>query len=544
MALEEEFRTEPMVAAGDFHTVALRTDGTVWTWGWNGRGQLGTDATPTSHRPTQVQALTNVIAISAGRSHTVALRSDGTVWAWGCNEYGQLGDGTTGGEGETRFTPVQVQALTDVTAISAGGSHTVALQNDGTVWTLGRNEHGQLGDGTTINRYAPVRVHILTNVTAVSAGSWDTVALRNDGAVWAWGSSMADQLGNGTTTDQHTPMQVQALTNMVAVSVDGWRTVALRSDGTVWTWGSYDITPIQVQSLTNVIAVSAGFLHIATLRDDGTIWAWGNGMHGQLGNNDVDVGLGGVVYSATPVQTEILTNVIAVSAGMYHTVALQDDGTVWAWGENFSGQLGHSGRSQWTPIRVPGLNLTQGRTPFTDVPWGAWFHDAIAFVHDHNLMQGTTPILFAPNATLTRAMAVTILYRMAGEPAVTDRQVFGDVAANRWYSDAVLWAFDAGLITGITPDTFAPGTNITREQFATMLHRYAQYMGQDTSVPPDFALGQFTDYGNMSDWAQEAMRWSVYTGLITGTTPTTLSPQDTVTRAQCATILMRYMQVR
>jgi len=179
---------------------------------------------------------------------------------------------------------------------------------------------------------------------------------------------------------------------------------------------------------------------------------------------------------------------------------------------------------------------------FNDVPHTAWFHDAVEFVHDRNLMTGTSPITFSPNTELTRAMTATILHRMAGEPAVTDRQVFDDVAANRWYSDAAIWAYDAGIVRGTGPGTFAPGANITREQFATMLHRYAQYTGQNITLPPAFNLAQFTDHGDVSDWAYDAMRWAVYTGLINGTTSTTLAPQDTTTRAQTATMLMRFIQ--
>jgi len=157
-------------------------------------------------------------------------------------------------------------------------------------------------------------------------------------------------------------------------------------------------------------------------------------------------------------------------------------------------------------------------------------------------MQGTTATTFAPTATLTRAQVATILWRMAGEPAVTHRPDFGDVPAGRWYSVPVIWALDAGIVTGTGPGTFAPGTNITREAFATMMYRYARYTGEDSTVPGTFNLAQFTDHANVSSWAAEEMRWAVHNGLITGATETTLAPQGTANRAQCATILMRYVQ--
>ena len=142
-----------------------------------------------------MQNLTNVIAISAGVSHTVALRADGTVWAWGSNSSGQLGDNTI----TARHTPVQVQNLTNVIAISAGGSHTVALRADGTVWAWGNNLQGRLGDGTTTIRRVPVQVSNLANVIEISAGINHNIALRSDGTVWTWGSNSSGQLGDPTT---------------------------------------------------------------------------------------------------------------------------------------------------------------------------------------------------------------------------------------------------------------------------------------------------------------------------------------------------------
>ena len=151
--------------------------------------------------PVQVSGLNGVIAITARLHHSLALRSDGTVWAWGDNAYGQLGDGTT----RNRSMPVQVSGLSGVIAVSAGGSRSLALRSDGTVWAWGYNSSGQLGDGTTTHRSMPVQVSGLSGVIAFAAGGEHSLALSSDGSVWAWGNNSSGQLIDGTTTQRSTP---------------------------------------------------------------------------------------------------------------------------------------------------------------------------------------------------------------------------------------------------------------------------------------------------------------------------------------------------
>jgi RHS repeat-associated protein len=190
------------VAGGDLFSLALKSDGTVWGWGWNRYGQLGTawdgaNSDENVGNPTQVPRLTGVIAIAAGFGHSLALRSDGTVWAWGLNAYGQLGDGsTTDSDG-----PVEVSGLTGVTAIASGENHSLAMKSDGTVWAWGYNWFGELGDGTTTANNAnplPVKVSGMSGATAVAAGESHSLALRYDGTVWGWGWNGAGQVGNGS----------------------------------------------------------------------------------------------------------------------------------------------------------------------------------------------------------------------------------------------------------------------------------------------------------------------------------------------------------
>ena len=385
--------TTPMVAAGLSHSLALKSDGTVWAWGANGYGQLGNGSNTYSPIPVQVVTLTYVIAIVAGDDHSLALKSDGTVWAWGYNYYGQLGIGTSG-IGTNSSTPVQVlgedgiNPLSNIKAIAAGTSHSLALKSDGTVWAWGYNYYGQLGDDSTVDSSTPVQVlgvggsGKLTDVIAIDGGWYHSLALKSDGTVWAWGRNNNGQLGDGTTTTSPTPVQVLGvggsgnLTDITAISAGDLHSLALKSDGTVWAWGHNNYgqlgdgtttdssTPVQVLGvggsgyLTDVAAIAGGYLHSLALTSDGTVWAWGENGYGQLGDGTND-------DRWTPVQVldkdgdDPLTNITAISAGVDLSLALKSDGTVWAWGDNASGQLGDgtsgSGANSNLPVQVLGL---------------------------------------------------------------------------------------------------------------------------------------------------------------------------------------------
>lgn len=268
------------VDGGELHAVALKSDGTVWTWGYNASGQLGDGATSNSSVPVKVTGLTGIIGVSAGNNHTLALKSDGTVWSWGENRRGQLGDGTTMDYWPYgRSSAQQIGGLTGITAISACGDHSVALKSDGTVWTWGWNSFGQLGDGTDIDRNVPVQVSGLTNVVAVCAGHGHTVALKSDGTVRAWGGGALGQLGDGLRTSSLTPVQVSNLTNVTTLGGGGAFTIAMKSDKTLWTWGDNDFgelgdgtttgraVPVRVIGLTGITNFCGGAYHAIAIQN-------------------------------------------------------------------------------------------------------------------------------------------------------------------------------------------------------------------------------------------------------------------------------------
>ncbi len=177
--------------------------------------------------------------------------------------------------------------------------------------------------------------------------------------------------------------------------------------------------------------------------------------------------------------------------------------------------------------------------PFTDVPTSAWFYDSVRNVYENYIMNGVSPTLFQPNGTMSRAMVATVLWRLEGEPEMDDTSVFTDVPRGQWYTQAITWAYEQGIITGYGSGRFGPQDNVTRQQLAAMLFRYAKTMDLDGGERA--SLSAYRDQGQVADWAREAFAWAVAKGHINGTSPTTLSPTGTATRAQCAAILTRML---
>ena len=190
--------------------------------------------------------------------------------------------------------------------------------------------------------------------------------------------------------------------------------------------------------------------------------------------------------------------------------------------------------------KQPTITTLPATIPFKDVAPGSWYYDAVRFVYGKGMMNGTSPTAFSPNATTSRGMIVTILYRLEGEPAAGTAS-FTDVPAGQWYSKAVAWAAQNGIVDGYGSGAFGPNDNITREQMAAILYRYASYKGY--SVTASSSTSSYSDASQISSYAQTAMSWANATGLITGTSSTTLAPKGNATRAQAAMILMRFCEV-
>jgi len=399
------------VASGTYHTLALTDLGTVYAWGsgWNGRLGIGTETE--SWTPVQVHTgaqgdpsgfLQDIVQVEAGPNQSFAIASDGTAYAWGGNYEGVLGDGTT----TERLTPIRIHAgtqpsssgfLENVVFIYAGFYNSAAVISDGSAYTWGNNQFGQLGDGTTTNSHTPVRViagdqstpsGFIENAVEIGMADAASLVLISDGTVFAWGTNWTGQFGNGgfSWAPQLSPVQTHTgaqgdpsgfLQNIDHLAVsDAGHVLALTETGTVYAWGfnrdgqvgdNSQFTrslPVRVVTgeqgapsgyLENIVQVSAGTLFSTARASDGTIYTWGDNQSGELGD-------GTNVLKPYPVRAHdgmqdtasgFLEDIVYINAGSGTPVAVTSSGTTYSWGSNYTGDLGDNSEVyRNTPVRV------------------------------------------------------------------------------------------------------------------------------------------------------------------------------------------------
>jgi alpha-tubulin suppressor-like RCC1 family protein len=342
----------------DFDDVFIRrelfTTGGLWGWGYNNSGQLGTDNITSRSSPVQtVTGGSNWKQVSCSpydtRSQTGVIKTDGTLWMWGYNFFGQLGNNDSGSTA-SRSSPVQtIAGGNNWKQVSCGTFYTAAIKTDGRLWVWGFNTYGQLGTNNTTIYSSPVQtIAGGTNWKQVSCENFHSSAIKTDGTLWIWGQNIYGQLGTNNTTAHSSPVQtVAAGNNWKQVSCGLYHTAAIKTDGTLWIWGqniygqlgtnnttTYS-SPVQtVAAGNNWKQVSCGIYQTVAIKTDGTLWVWGSNTYGQLGTNNT------TIYSS-PVQTVAAgTNWKHVSSSLYNTSAIKSDGTLWLWGRNNSGQLG------------------------------------------------------------------------------------------------------------------------------------------------------------------------------------------------------------
>ena len=423
-----------MVSVGPSHTAAIRSDGILFTWGFNNNGQLGDGTTVTRTYPTQIGNLSwnmvsagglpsnsteytlgitsngllyswgyggngatadgdfynpNVIKFQVGTSYidyswtalssrgsnfVLAVRNDGLLFSWGRNQYGQLGDGTT----VNKSTPVQIGSSSWI-AVSTGSLHALAIRSGGTLFSWGRNNYGQLGDSTTVNKSSPVQIGSSSWTTISAYGTVSTGISNNNLFVWGFnGTGFRLGLGDGTTTNRSSPVQIgdPAISWQTAVA-GGYQSATLNSTNLLYTWGRNNRgqlgsgSTVNRSSLVQVggsswTALSMGMSHTVGIRSDGILFAWGLNNFGQLGD-------GTGISRSSPVQIGS-SSWIAVRAGSYHTVAIRSGGTLFTWGSNFLSQLG-DGNSQGTTVISP---VQIGSSSWTAIAAGSTFSAGIS----------------------------------------------------------------------------------------------------------------------------------------------------------------------
>ncbi len=345
--------------SGGLGCSAIKTDGTLWGWGSSLSGN-GTAIVVSS--PVQIGSLSDWSAIAYGDARA-AVRTNNTLYTWGLNSGGTLGQNT--GDSQNRSSPVQIGSNNEWSSFAFGGYSAAGVKNDGTLWTW-----GFVGAANNIfSASSPVQVGSLSNWAQVSMGGLfgsdnSGLALTQDNAIYAWGSNTSGNLGDNSRINRSSPVQVGNLSDwaQINVSAAGSSTYAIKTNGTLWAWGQNDYgqlgmndrvnrsSPVQVGALSNWAQVTGGSLFFVAIKTDGTIWSCGYNFDGALG-------LGVTQDRSSPVQIGSLSDWAQVAAPRDHVLAVKTNGTLWAWGNNSEGQIGKgSPGSDSSPVQIGALS--------------------------------------------------------------------------------------------------------------------------------------------------------------------------------------------
>ena len=466
--LRKNDKTIAKTVSGTDFTLALKADGTVWTWGYNGYGQLGLGDNSNRYRPTQIN-IENVVDIAAGNNHALLVTADGKVYSFGSNSYGQLG--RTG----NTYTPQEIPNLENIEKVSAGNYHSMAIDKEGNVYTWGYNQNGQLGDGTRISNSIPTKIK-LTNITKIATKNNTSAAIDGDGNLYTWGYNYYGQQGI-TTDNVYTPRKVSILEKIIDVAVEnntiivldqngevlasGYNTYGNLGNNTTQTRKSFDKVIEKYETITTgegeeetttttpvylsgIKSIEAGNEYAVAIKEDGTAISWGYNGYSQSSN-------GTTTNNLLPVDLkygkdkENIDKIINVSAGEGTIVVVREDGKVWTIGKNYSGQLGNSSAVnsnefvciskpvllfEETPIRIKGI----GQNKNAKVNMSQGFNLLYTTIEDTDLtyqiknekiatVEETTGKITAVKKGKT---AVTVTDKKSGETTSADVYVLGE----------------------------------------------------------------------------------------------------------------------
>jgi alpha-tubulin suppressor-like RCC1 family protein len=337
------------------------------TWGQIGNGSLTTPQTTRSQLATVRTAAATWKAVAAGEFHTLAIKSDGTLWAWGLNLNGQLGNGESG-NGKYRASPVQIGTAKDWLEVAAGDSHSLARSGTVTtqsLWSWGQNTVGQLGLGNTTSKSIPTKLTATATFKApwlaLSANGSYCLVLQSTGVIYSWGDDTSGQLGQlGSATPLVPTATLAPGQPAIAIAAGAAHALAIQADRSLIAWGLNDAGQLGLGNLTSTpaptlvvadtdwFAIAAGGKHCLAIKLDRTLWSWGSNSDGQLGDGSTNL-------STVPKQVGTGTDWVSVAAGAAHSMAIDTSGRLWVWGSNAEGQLGNGTTSGpvLTPTLVP-----------------------------------------------------------------------------------------------------------------------------------------------------------------------------------------------
>lgn len=373
---------EPSLNAGDQYSMAVNKDGVLFAWGLNSSGQLGNGTTTSSSRPVRITGINAVAQIAAGGGHVLARLADNSVWAWGQNGSGQLGDNTK----IPRTKPGKVPGLSNIIEIAAGQGFSLALRDDHTLWAWGRNNFGQLGDGTKLPRSAPVQIILpnpqsdFTGFIQIAAGAYHSMALDNKGRIYSWGDNFYGQLGVGQNIQAIVPTFVANIETSSRIYAGFATSYSVSVTKLVSAWGlntqqqlglrdaNNRFTPVCISkgclgvpeptAMFQVNALYVGYNHVLARDVTQDLYYWGLNAMGQLGNQPTEFLPVEYPTKNTTTTPLIASTMTAFAGGDAHTLGINAEGYVYAWGSNSAGQLGASSTEAFNKVPAQVLSLT------------------------------------------------------------------------------------------------------------------------------------------------------------------------------------------
>lgn len=477
----------------------VRSDGSLWVW------DQDLDAQGREQEGIFVKFMDDVVSVSTSVDCNAAIKTDGSLWLWG--NHVVLGDGS-----RPTQVPTPVKVMDNAAAVHCG-SIIAVIKTDGSLWAWGyENSSGIVGNGTTDPVLFPTK--ILDDVVAFSSNFGSSAAIKSDGSLWMWGRNDDNQLLNGYQGNASInlgPMGIQPLQTLPVKVMDGVTAVScgtqvavIKEDQSLWMWGEaklgngklYTQSDEPLKVMDDVAAISSSNANLV-VKTDGTLLSWGESSFGVVGP---------MGYTYTPVQ--LMDNVVDVSTNL-QSAALQSDGSLWLWGYELPGEAGVWGASMGARPATPTKFFTGVAVPtrpsptvagFSDVHESDYYADAVVWAKETGVTGGTSATTFSPSSTVTRAQAVTFLWRAAGSPQpAAETSPFTDVTdTSAYYYDAVLWATEQGITGGVGNNRFSVDGTLTYDQMLAMLCRAAG----------DTATGD--------DWSAAAVAWAKEHGLTNG----------------------------